>query len=200
MKQYTIALLLGLPAIVFAQTGPKAPVNSYIQHNLVADTAGVADVTDPNLVNPWGISESSASPFWISDNGTGLTTLYGSTGAIIPLVVTIAPPKGQISTAAPSGQVYNSTTSFVLANGKPASFIFVTEDGTISAWNGGAITTLEVDNSASGAIYKGVALGANSSGPLLYATNFNAGTVDVFDGTFKPAKTEGSFTDPNLPA
>lgn len=185
--------------IIEAATSGSAP-NSYLQHNLVADTPGVADVTDPNLVDAWGISESSTSPFWISDNGTGLTTLYNTSGAIIPLVVTIAPPKGQTSAAAPSGQVYNNTQAFVLANGKPASFIFVTEDGTVSAWNGGAETTLEVDNSASGAVYKGVALGANASGPLLYAANFNAGTVDVFNGTFAPAKTEGSFTDPNLPA
>src|ERR1700733_3957246 len=162
MKQNKIALLLllGLPAIVFAQTGPKAPVNSYIQHNLVADTAGVADVTDPNLVNPWGISESATSPFWISDNGTGLTTLYTTTGSIIPLVVTIGAPKGQTSAATPSGQVYNNTPSFVLANGKPASFLFVTEDGTLSAWNGGSATTVEVDESGNGAVYKGMALGA----------------------------------------
>jgi len=192
-------LLAGIPGMVCAATAP-APANAFIQHNLVADQAGTADVTDPNLVNPWGISESSGSPFWISDNGTGLTTLYNGSGAIIPLVVTIAPPKGQPGPATPSGQVFNNTTVFVLANGKPASFIFVTEDGTVSAWNGGTTTTLEVDNSASGAVYKGVVLGANASGPLLYAANFNAGTVDVFDGTFAPAKVSGGFTDATIPA
>jgi len=201
MKQKMTALFLlaGIPGIVCAATAP-APANAFIQHNLVADQAGMADVTDPNLVDPWGIAESSGSPFWISDNGTGLTTLYNGSGAIIPLVVTIAPPKGQPGPAAPSGQVYNNTTVFVLANGKPASFIFVTEDGTVSAWNGGTATTLEVDNSASGAIYKGVVLGANASGPLLYAANFNAGTVDVFDGTFAPVKVAGGFTDATIPA
>jgi uncharacterized protein (TIGR03118 family) len=206
VKQQTITLfvLLAVSGIVCtatlsAATGPSA-ANAYIQHNLVADTPGVADVTDPNLVNPWGISESAGSPFWISDNGTGLTTLYNGSGTIIPLVVTIAPPKGQTSTAAPSGQVFNNTTSFILANGKPALFIFVTEDGTLSGWNGGGATTLQVDNSPSGAVYKGLALGANSSGPLLYAANFNAGTVDVFNGSFAPMKVAGGFADSTIPA
>ncbi len=196
MTQKTTALFLltAFPGIVCAATAP-APANAYLQHNLVADQAGVADVTDPNLVNPWGVSESSGSPFWISDNGPGLTTLYNGSGAITPLVVTIAPAKGQSSTATPTGQVNNNTTVFPLANGKPASFIFVTEDGTLSAWNGGAATTLEVDNSASGAVYKGLALGADASGPLLYAANFNAGTVDVFSGTFAAVKVTGGFAD-----
>lgn len=191
--------LLAIPELIGAASAP-APANAFIQHNLVADTPGVADVTDPNLVNPWGISESAGSPFWISDNGPGLTTLYNGAGTIVPLVVTIAPPKGQSGKAAPSGQLNNNTTSFVLSNGKPASFIFVTEDGTVSAWNGGAETTLEVDNSATGAVYKGVALGSTSSGPMIYAANFNAGTVDVFNGTFAATKVSGGFTDSNLPA
>ncbi|MGA2878267.1 MAG: TIGR03118 family protein [Bryobacteraceae bacterium] len=201
MNRESISLLLltALSGIVSAATAP-APANIYIQHNLVADLRGVADVTDPNLVNPWGISESASSPFWISDNGKGLTTLYNGSGTIIPLVVTVAPPNGQSGASAPSGQVNNNTTVFLLANGKPASFIFVTEDGTVSAWNGGSATTIEVDNSASGAIYKGVALGANASGPQLYAANFNAGTVDVFNGTFASTKVAGGFADANIPA
>jgi uncharacterized protein (TIGR03118 family) len=197
-KITALFLLAALPGMLGAANAP-APANAYVQHNLVADLPGVADVTDPNLVDPWGVSESSGSPFWISDNGTGLTTLYNGSGAITPLVVTIAPPKGQSGPAAPSGQVNNNTTVFVLANGKPASFIFVTEDGTVSAWNGGSATTLEVDNSVSGAVYKGVALGANASGPLLYAANFNAGTVDVFNGTFAAVKVTGGFADTSIP-
>jgi uncharacterized protein (TIGR03118 family) len=198
-KFIPMLLLTAWPGIVCAASAP-APANSFIQHNLVADQPGVADVTDPNLVNPWGISESASSPFWISDNGKGLTTLYNGSGTIIPLVVTVAPPKSQTSASAPSGQINNNTTVFVLANGKPASFIFVTEDGTLSAWNGGAGTTIEVDNSASGAVYEGLALGANASGPLLYAANFNAGTVDVFNGTFASTKVTGGFADANIPA
>lgn len=192
------ALVLSGVAIAFG-AGTGSSSNSYLQHNLVADTPGVADVTDPHLVNAWGISEGPTSPFWISDNGTGLTTVYNTSGAILPLVVTIAPPTGQSGTAAPSGQVFNNTQSFLLANGKPAVFIFVTEDGTISAWNSGTATELKADNSASGAIYKGLALGANTTGPKLYLANFNAGTIEVFDGNFASTKTEGRFTDPSLP-
>jgi uncharacterized protein (TIGR03118 family) len=194
-----LLVLSSVPGMIYAADA-SSPANAYIQHNLVADQTGVADVTDPNLVNPWGISESAASPFWISDNHSGLTTLYNGSGAITPLVVTIAPPKGQSGAAAPTGQVFNNTLAFVLANGKPATFIFDTEDGTVSAWNGGAATTLEADNSAAGAIYKGLALGANASGPLLYAANFHAGTVDVFDGKFAPATVAGNFADATIPA
>jgi uncharacterized protein (TIGR03118 family) len=194
-RTITLFLLAAFPGIMCAAT---APANAYLQHNLVADLPGVADVMDPNLVNPWGVSESASSPFWISDNGTGLTTLYNGSGVIIPLVVTIAPPKGG-SVAAPSGQVFNNTTVFQLANGKPAAFIFVTEDGTMSAWNGGAASSIQADNSAIGAVYKGLALGANSTGPLLYVANFNAGTVDVFNGAFTPVKVTGGFADPNIP-
>jgi uncharacterized protein (TIGR03118 family) len=198
MSYKAIALIafLIVPGLASAAT-PAA--NSYVQHNLVADQTGVADVTDPHLVNPWGISESAASPFWISDNHTGLTTLYNGSGAITPLVVTVAAPAGT-SVSAPTGQVFNNTTVFLLANGKPASFIFVTEDGTLSAWNGGATTTIEADNSGKGAVYKGLALGANASGPLLYAANFNAGTVDVFDGKFAAATVTGGFKDAAIPA
>ncbi len=200
MNRTTIALLVTALCVTSGAARAAAPpANVFIQHNLVSDQSGVADVTDPNLVNPWGISESSSSPFWISDNHTGLTTIYNGSGALAPLVVTIAPPKGG-SSSSPTGQVFNNTTGFVMANGKPASFIFVTEDGTVSAWNGGSTSTLEADNSAAGAIYKGMALGANAAGPRLYATNFHAGTVDVFDGKFAPVTAAGGFTDANIPS
>jgi len=199
MKTAALVVSIGLASAMYG-ADPVAP-NAYIQHNLVSDQAGKADVTDPNLVNPWGISESSASPFWISNNHSGNTTLYNGSGAIIPLVVTIPLPAGQTGLSSPTGQVAtNGVQAFQLANGKPAVFIFDSEDGTIAAWNGGAAATLMVDNSASGAVYKGLALGANASGPLLYAANFHAGTVDVFDGTFKPATVAGGFKDSTIPA
>ena len=200
MNRTTTAILVltALPVLVCAANA-AAPANAYVQHNLVADQPGVADITDPHLLNPWGISESAAGPFWVSDNHTGLTTLYNGSGTIIPLVVTIAAPAGT-SISSPTGQVFNNTTAFVLANGKPAAFIFVTEDGTVSAWNGGTTSTIEADNSTKGAVYKGMALGANASGPLLYAANFNAGTVDVFDGKFAAVKAAGGFTDATIPA
>ncbi len=98
-KNTAFVLLMTLPGIVCAATAP-APANAYVQHNLVADLPGVADVTDPNLVNPWGISESATSPFWISDNHSGLTTLYNGAGAITPLVVTVAAPAGRFTVIA----------------------------------------------------------------------------------------------------
>jgi uncharacterized protein (TIGR03118 family) len=176
----------------------------YIQQNLVSDIPGLAPVTDPNLVNPWGLSDSATSPWWVSDNGTGLATLYnGNTGAASSLVVTIPPPAGGMPPSAPDGQVFNSTaSSFVINGGTKASFIFATEDGTISAWNGvqGTNALLEVDNSASGAVYKGLALGSAGGNNYLYAANFNSGNIDVFNGSFAPTTVAGSFTDPNLPA
>src|SRR5206468_9203908 len=91
-------------------------------------------------VNPWGISHSATSPFWVSDNGTGLSTLYNGAGTKQGLVVTIPPPAGSPpgTTATPTGQVFNSTVAFTVTNGTtsaPSRFIFATEDGTISGWN-----------------------------------------------------------------
>jgi uncharacterized protein (TIGR03118 family) len=174
---------------------PSPSVGNFTQANLVADQAGVAAWTDPKLVNPWGVSYSPTGAFWLSDNGSGYSTLYNGAGAPQSLVVTI-PAAGGKSNGPVSGQVYNSTTDFQL-NGSPASFIFDSEDGLITAWGGGATATTVVDESASGAVYKGLAMGINGGANYLYAANFNAGTVEVFDKTF--TKTS-SFTDPNLPA
>ena len=186
-----------------AQTGAK---NSYVQHNLVADQAGVADVTDPNLVNPWGMSTTATSPFWVSNHDKSNATVYNGSGVITNLVVTIPPgSSGGATTGTPTGQVPGNGTNWVLSapNSKPASFIFATEDGTISAWNGSiaapATALKMVDNSAAGAVYKGLAV-VETGTPLLYAANFHAGTIDVFDGNFAPAKVSGGFADPALPA
>ena len=173
--------------------------DAYTQTNLVSDIPGEAAATDPNLVNPWGLSSSPTSPFWVSDNKPGLSTLYTGTGTVEPLVVTIPPPAGGTPPSAPTGNVFNGTPDFVI-NGKPAAFIFDTEDGTISAWNSGTSAVLEADNSSSGAVYKGLAKANNGSGNFLYATNFNSGNIDVFNGSFAPTKLSGSFTDSNMAA
>ena len=188
-----LALIMVSP--VFSQSAAKV----YVQHNLVSDISGVADVTDPNLVNPWGVSESTTSPFWLSDEGTGKSTLYNGAGAITALVVTIPPgAKNSSAVGTPTGQVQNSSNGFILANGTKASFIFATEDGTISAWNGGTTAAIMADNSAAGASYTGLAL--NAAGPTLYAANFASGKIDVFNGSFAPTTTSGGFTDPNIPS
>lgn len=180
-------------------------MDSFTQQNLTSDLPGVANTLDSNLVNPWGISFPPGGPFWISDNRTGLATAFNGSGQPFPsgspLVVTIPTPPGVSGPAAPTGQLFNTTSDFQLSPGKPAQFIFATEDGTISGWNRSVNPTdalLEVNNSAT-AVYKGIALGNNGAGNFLYAANFHDGTVDVFNGSFHQVHLSGSFTDPNLP-
>ncbi len=166
--------------------------NSFFQTNLVSDIPGMAAVTDPNLVNPWGMSSSAASPIWVSDNGKGVSTLYTGAGAKLGLTVTIP---GNGGTAAPTGQVFNSSASF---NGDP--FIFASEDGIISGWRVALGTNGEIlYNPGTGAVYKGLAIGTTPNGTYLYATDFHNNSITVLPGTGAPA-LPGTFTDPNLPA
>ena len=194
------------------------------QSNLVSDDQMGhlnAQIQDPNLINPWGVAFSPTGPFWVNDNHTGTATVYSvnpKTDATTAssLVVTIAPPTGQDITASPTGIVFNGDPNGFVVNGKPATFIMDTEDGTISAWNGGTGTTtvLEVDNSNNpahgdgslppqdqtegiGAVYKGLAIGTQKNGTtLLYASNFRHGTVDVFNDQWQQVN---SLTDGDLP-
>ena len=211
MKRYVSLLSLnGLSAFMLVMmagavlffVGHAAASSTYQQHNLVSDIPLLADHLDANLVNPWGMSSSATSPFWVSDNRTGVTTLYNGSGVPQALVVTIPPPAGGTPPSAPTGQIFNGGADFELAPGQPARFIFATEDGTISGWNPSTNPTnaiLKVDNSGA-AVYKGLAIGNNGSGNFLYAANFSQGRIDVFDTTFAPATLAGSFTDPNLPS
>jgi uncharacterized protein (TIGR03118 family) len=169
----------------------------YTQVNLVSDTAGAAAIQDPSLVNPWGLSRSSTSPWWVANNGTGTSTLYTGTGQIIPIngngIVTIPPPKNAPAgtVATPTGTVFNGSSDFVLPapNGKPAVFLFATEDGTISGWNGGPAAVLAVDNndngSPNGAVYKGLTSAEVNGKRFLYVTNFRSGRVEVYNTNFK---------------
>lgn len=191
---YSVATAVSLAMSI----GSLAYAQHYTQVNLVANTSGVAPVTDPNLVNPWGISGTSGSPWWISGNGKGDSTLYNGAGAINPLVVTI--PKCDYNckvfpTGTPTGTIANSSpTDFLLAPGTPAAFLFSTMDGTISAWNpkvgvspGRAppsklativIKTMDVSS------YAGLTSASLNVNRCLYAANFNKGTVDVYDSAF----------------
>ena len=180
--------------------------NTFLQTNLVSDIPNLAQFTNPLLVNPWGIVASASSPFWVSDNGTGLSTVYNGDGTEARAPVAIPSPDPAVP-AAPTGIVFNGNGSEFQVQGNGTSggsiFVFATEDGTISGWSPGVAPNnaiLAVDNSASGAVYKGLALGSNSQGDFLYATNFHNGTVDVFDSNFQPAQLDGSFSDPHLPA
>ena len=216
-------------SMLFLSAGTPASAretpSGYVQHNLVSnDTSKIpADHQDPSLVNPWGDAFFPFGFFWLNENASGKSVLYqgdgtGSGGVIPPTAVTVPTPPGGTPPSAPTGIVANFANgafAFNLSNNAAAFFVFDTEDGTISAWNievGAPSSTtppsaeLEVDNSAekcsngaTGAVYKGLALGANVTGVFIYATNFRCGTVDAFDATFKPATLRGSFHDPDIP-
>lgn len=189
------SLLLGLLAIS-CPTILLAQQTGYKQTNLVANVAGVANHTDSQLSNPWGISFLPGNPFWIANNNGGTSTLYDAAGNKQQLVVTIpGASMNPCSPGCPTGTVANSSSDF---NG--GAFLFDTEDGIIANWTGANSAVVAVDNSASGAVYKGLALLNNGSGNFLLAANFNSGKVDVFDRNFNPTSLAGSFTDPNLPA
>jgi uncharacterized protein (TIGR03118 family) len=185
----TSALVLALAGPAAAHGGGKG-ANVYKKRNLVSDIDGVARITDPNLVNPWGLSFGPATPAWVADNGKDVSTLYsGGVNKSIPVIrpLVVAVPGG------PTGTVFNGTGGFKL-NGAPALFLFDTEGGQILAWNSG--TAAQVVATTPDAIYKGLAI----SGNLLYAANFHAGKIDVFNDAFAPTTVPGGFTDHNLPA
>jgi uncharacterized protein (TIGR03118 family) len=172
--------------------------DGYQQINLVSDQPGMAQLQDPNLVNPWGLSSSPTSPLWVSDNGTDKTTLYtggvsGSPASIVPLVVSI--PGG----GAPTGQVFNSTSDFQLPTGGKAFFIFAGEDGDLSAWNPAQGTSALLVVPSRGAVYKGLALDSTAHGNWLLAANFRAGRIDVFNGSFRRVDSDGRFRSVGIP-
>ena len=184
-------------------TAVPARADTYSNTNFQSDIPGVAPHTDPNLVNPWGMAASSSGTIWVSDNGTGVSTLYHQDGTAVSLVVAI-PAKHPRQGANPTGIVFNSTPFFQVTkngNSAPAFFIFVSEDGTISGWN----PTLDQTNAivavggSEDNIYKGLTIGMANGHNFLYATNFHRGRVDVFDENFHRVAMSG-FVDPNLPA
>ena len=174
------------------------------QHNLVSDGFVAADHTDANLKNPWGVAFGPGGALWVSDNNSGLATLYDGTGSPQSLVVTV--PGGGGGTANPTGQVFNVGSGFNVHEGNgaaaPAKFIFVSEDGSISGWNPNVDAThavLTVDNSAGGAVYKGAALAQVNGKTELFVTNFNASTVEVYDDTFTRVSLPRGFQDRSIP-
>jgi len=177
----------------------QAP-NVYRVVNLVSNVSGAAAITDPNLVDAWGIANPATS-FWVSDHGNGLTTVYSGAGVVSSTVVTI-PSATSGTVGKPTGQVQNNqAAAFTLANAGNASFIFCTEDGLITGWNSGSakLAEIKVNNSAKNAVYKGLAIGASAAGGTLYAANFRSGKIDVFGPGFAPLTLAGSFSDPSVP-
>jgi uncharacterized protein (TIGR03118 family) len=200
-----LALAMGFAAL--AATSAKA---QFVQVNLVGDVPGSARHTDPNLHNGWGMAFLPGGPFWVSDNFTGLSSVYDAQGNISPVVVTVPaaivnPFFGPVGS--PAGVIANTTAGFAIsANGQsgPAMFLFATNDGTISGWNPNVNPTkaiIAVDNSASFAIYTGLAMAVNNGETLIYAADADNNKVDVFDQNFNPvALGPNAFTDPNVPA
>jgi uncharacterized protein (TIGR03118 family) len=201
-----LANALGM--LVFAAvTAGCATDGSYTQRNLVSDTPAIpAEHHDPQLVNPWGIAFNPFGFVWVADNHSGVSTLYDGNGVKQALVVTI-PGATPGATGNPTGIVFYGGPAFIVTRGAaagPARFLFASEDGGIAGWAPNVDPTNAirvVDNSGSRAIYKGLALSANGSGPLLYATDFHNAKVDVFDGAFNPATLPGTpFRDEGIPA
>jgi uncharacterized protein (TIGR03118 family) len=181
---------------LYSSLGYAAQAAPYFQTDLVSDIPGLAKITDSNLVNPWGVSHSPTSPFWISDQGTNVATLYSVNGGtvaqaalVVSIPTTVSGPQG------PTGQVFNGTSSFPVG-ASPATFIFTNLNGTISAWNGAAGTTAQIEATTPGAVYTGLTI----LGTSLYAANGAQNRIDVFDGSFAHVTSPGSFVDPTLPA
>jgi uncharacterized protein (TIGR03118 family) len=191
----------GMAVTALVAAGPAsadAAAGGYLQENLVSDQPGVAQLTDPQLVNAWGMSRGPNTPVWVSANGADVTTLYngavpGNPESPVSKVLTVSIPGG-----AQTGQVLNDTSAFLLPGTTTvARFIFIGEDGDLSAWAGGPAATLV--GHTDGAVYKGLALAHSPSGPMLLAANFHDNRIDVFDGTFTPVPSAGMFSDPTLP-
>ena len=207
-----------LATVALGAVPASAHATAYRQVNLVSDQPGHAPLTDPDLVNAWGLAASPGSnatpgtPLWVADNGSDKATLYnnGTATSVSKVALTVS-----VTGAAPTGQVFNSDASaFVVSdnNGHSGSslFLFDTENGTIDGWNPavgatgpGFSTVTEVgrDNGAN-AVYKGLAVAQGSDGKTyLYATNFRSGRVEAYDGTFTPVELPGGlFVDRRLPA
>jgi uncharacterized protein (TIGR03118 family) len=155
---------------------------------MVSDQPGVAPVTDPNLVNPWGISFGPTTPLWVANNGTSTSTLYSTNpfAAKLPLVVNTQP--------GPTGTVFNDTTEFALPDGTASNFLFASLSGQLSAWGGGTQTTTTA--SVSGTAFTGLALAHTNHGARLYAADAASTNVLVYDGKWQ---LDDILRDPKLP-
>jgi len=186
-----LLLLLMLPSALSAQ--------HYIQTNLVSSIPGVGtnamNPLDPQLLNAWGLTRGPGTPWWVSDNGAGVSTLYNGIGNKQGLVVTLPVPNGVSGPSAPTGVVFNGTDDFKVPGSTAATrFIFVTEEGTVIAWNGSP--AIAVNNSNKEAIYKGCTIAEFNGQHYLYVANFHSGDVEVYDSTFQRVRLQaGTFVD-----
>jgi len=195
MRQISVSSLT--VSIVCALTFLQAPqafcADTYVQTNLVSNIAGLAQSTDPNLRNPWGLSYNATSPFWAANAASNTSTLYQGNGSTINSRV-VGVPGG------PTGTVINSTTGFIESNGRAASFMFSTLGGSIYSWNASDTDARQVAT-VPGASFTGLALANNGSGDFLFATSTAKflGSIEVFDSKFGHVSPPGLFIDPSLP-
>jgi uncharacterized protein (TIGR03118 family) len=201
-KSFIAAAMLALLAT--GATLAHAAGNRYQQTNLVSDGVVPAAHVDPNLKNPWGIAFNPFGLVWVADNLTGVSTLYDGFGNPNALIVTIPPAPTTNGPGSPTGIVFSgSNTDFIVTQGAasaPARFIFATLDGVIAAWAPPATGSNAIRVATKpGAVYTGLALAGNGEANFLYAANFAAGKIDVFDHNFAPAAMPGGFVDPHLP-
>jgi uncharacterized protein (TIGR03118 family) len=188
------------------------PSTSYLATDMVSNQPGVAPITDTNLVNAWGIALNPGGAFWVSSNGADLSTVYTGDAGGMPLAKSSL--EVSIPFGAPTGQVFNSTSDFVVTSGSasgPAKFIFASEAGYITGWNPNVpppapSTSAQVGFQASvangdaGAVYKGIAMASTGGNTYLYLADFHNNKIEVHNGSFGLVTLAGSFTDPNLPA
>jgi uncharacterized protein (TIGR03118 family) len=187
-------------ASVLAAAAPlgAAEQNAYTVRNLVSNNASIpAAIHDASLVNAWGLTASSFSPFWVADNGADVSTLYNGNTPVSKVPLTVSVP------TAPTGTVFNiaSAAGAFPVTGGTSRFLFATEHGQILGWPGSGPAQVSAAQSfASGAIYKGLAIANTSAGPRLYATDFHNARVDVWDGSWQLVNPSSSFVDPSIPA
>jgi uncharacterized protein (TIGR03118 family) len=192
-------------AILVLFISQAALAAGYIQTNLVADTPGKALITDPNLVNPWGLATTATSPFWTANNATSTATIYGGDASGTPFTknaLTVTIP-GSL----PTGVVANGTANFVITSGAasgPARFIFASITGNIVGWNpnvpSAGSTTGVIAAAHPGHVYTGLAIGNNGVSDFLYAADFANNHIDVYSASYALTTLAGTFTDPTLPA
>jgi uncharacterized protein (TIGR03118 family) len=194
-RKIAFTICLGL-AVLMLVTSPA--LAQYQLKNLVSNQVGAARHIDPLMVNAWGLAYGTGGPFWISDQGSGWSTLYNGQGVAKTLQV-VVPSETGAGPGLPTGIVFNGTGEFPV-QGWSAFFLFATLDGTISGWapqSNPNEAIVAVDNSATGVVYTGLAITSKPSGNFIYAADVANNKVDVYDGTFKWVT---SFTDTALPA
>ena len=195
MRYRAIALVFCFGLALLAASPARA---QYQLTNLVSNQEGQAKHTDPLLVNGWGLTYGPGGPIWVSDQGSGWSTLYDSKGNEKSLKVLIPAAGGKAGPGQPTGIVFNGSSEFQV-QGHSALFIFATLDGSISAWSPQANPNqaiIQVDNSSSGANYTGLAITGNASGNMLFAADLANNKVDMYDGKFNLVT---SFTDATIP-